>query len=385
MRHSPASGAIIIMLRSLKMHGMAQAVGELTEQGSPAFEAALPILSQLLKAETADREVRSTAYQLKAARFPNYRDLAGFDFASSEVNEALARQLHRCEFLEDAHNVVLVGGPGTGKTHLATAISVQAIEHHRKRVRFFSTVELVNALEQEKLQGKPGQIAARLTHSDLVILDELGYLPFSASGGALLFHLLSKLYERTSVIASAAIANIRRSPNTCRPPIGATPAGRSTASARTRARSDRRLRRSVSRFSSIDRIRNRATGRVWGSSGFPVPMALSASRRRPSAPSRLARAPMARSNPSSTTILIGAPRKSAPRTERRSCIPISVVRAITIRRSDLAQTSDPRSTLRPRPPGHGQGLYGNRRRGRQSRQTRMAGASARSRGVMASG
>jgi DNA replication protein DnaC len=188
------------------MHGMAQAVGELTEQGSPAFEAALPILSQLLKAETADREVRSTAYQLKAARFPNYRDLAGFDFASSEVNEALARQLHRCEFLEDAHNVVLVGGPGTGKTHLATAIGVQAIEHHRKRVRFFSTVELVNALEQEKLQGKPGQIAARLTHSDLVILDELGYLPFSASGGALLFHLLSKLYERASVIITTNLS-----------------------------------------------------------------------------------------------------------------------------------------------------------------------------------
>ena len=154
----------------------------------------------LRAAAPPDREVRSTAYQLKAARFPNYRDLAGFDFTSSEVNEALARQLHRCDFLEDAHNVVLVGGPGTGKTHLATAIGVQAIEHHRKRVRFFSTVELVNALKQEKLQGKPGQIAGRLTHSDLVILDELGYLPFSASGGALLFYLLSKLYERTSVI-----------------------------------------------------------------------------------------------------------------------------------------------------------------------------------------
>jgi hypothetical protein len=126
MRHNPAAGAVVIMLRALKMHGMAQAVGELTEQGSPAFEAALPILSQLLKAETADMEVRSIAYQLKAARFPNYRDLAGFDFASSEVNEALVRQLHRCEFLEDAHNVVLVGGPGTGKTHLATAIGVRA-------------------------------------------------------------------------------------------------------------------------------------------------------------------------------------------------------------------------------------------------------------------
>jgi len=75
-----------------------------------------------------------------------------------------------------------------------------------QRVRFFSTVELVNALEQEKLQGKPGQIAARLTHSDLVILDELGYLPFSASGGALLFHLLSKLYEPASVIITTNLS-----------------------------------------------------------------------------------------------------------------------------------------------------------------------------------
>ena len=206
MRHDPASGAIVIMLRSLKMHGMAQAVGELTEQGSPAFEAAIPILSQLLKAETAEREVRSVAYQLKAARFPAYRDLTGFDFSSSEINEALVRQLHRCEFIEAANNIVLVGGPGTGKTHVATAIGVQAIEHHRRRVRFFSTVELVNALEQEKAQGRSGQIANRLVHSDLVILDELGYLPFSASGGALLFHLLSKLYERTSVIITTNLS-----------------------------------------------------------------------------------------------------------------------------------------------------------------------------------
>ncbi|MER9420767.1 IS21-like element helper ATPase IstB [Mesorhizobium sp. M0306] len=203
MRHDPASAVVVIMLRSLKMHGMAQAVAELTEQGSPAFEAAVPILSQLLKAEMAEREVRSVAHQLKAARFPVYRDLAGFDFASSE---ALVRQLHRCEFMDQANNVVLVGGPGTGKTHIATALGVQAIEHHRKRIRFFSTVELVNALEQEKSQGKAGQIANRLAHSDLVILDELGYLPFSASGGALLFHLLSTLYERTSVVITTNLS-----------------------------------------------------------------------------------------------------------------------------------------------------------------------------------
>ena len=206
MRHNPASGAIVIMLKSLKMHGMAQAVGELTEQGSPAFEASIPILSQLLKAETAEREVRSTAYQLKTARFPAYRDLNGFDFSSSQVNEAMVRQLHRCDFLEQANNIVLVGGPGTGKTHIATAIGVQAIEHHQKRVRFFSTVGLVNALEQEKAQGRSGQIAGRLVHSDLVILDELGYLPFSASGGALLFHLLSRLYEHTSVVITTNLS-----------------------------------------------------------------------------------------------------------------------------------------------------------------------------------
>jgi DNA replication protein DnaC len=162
MRHDPASAAIVIMLRTLKMYGMAQAVSDLAEQGSPAFDAAVPILSQLLKAETAEREVRSVAYQIKSARFPAYKDLAGFDFASSEINEALLRQLHRCEFMEEAHNIVLIGGPGTGKTHIATAIGVHAIEHLHKRVRFFSTVELVNSLEQEKAQGKTGQIADRL-------------------------------------------------------------------------------------------------------------------------------------------------------------------------------------------------------------------------------
>ena len=127
MRHDPASAAIVIMLRSLKMHGMAQATSDLMEQGSPAFDAAIPILSQLLKAETAEREVRSIAYQIKAARLPTYKDLTGFDFGSSEANEALVRQLHRCEFMDKADNVVLVGGPGTGKTHLATALDRKSV------------------------------------------------------------------------------------------------------------------------------------------------------------------------------------------------------------------------------------------------------------------
>jgi DNA replication protein DnaC len=192
--------AVLTTLKSLKLFGMASAVDELAAQGSPAYKGVQAIFGDLLKAELAEREVRSVAYQMKIARFPAYRDLAGFDFAQSTVNEALVRQLHGGEFIEKMHNVVLVGGPGTGKTHLATALGVQAIEHHRRRVRFFSTIELVNALELEKATGKQGQLAYRLMYADLVILDELGYLPFSQAGGALLFHFISKLYERTSLV-----------------------------------------------------------------------------------------------------------------------------------------------------------------------------------------
>ena len=137
---------------------------------------------------------------MHAAKFPVHRDLAGFEFDRSKVDRQQISVFASTEFTERAENIVLIGGTGTGKTHLATALGIQAITRHGKRVRFYSTVDLVNQLEQEKAAGRSGRLANQLMHLDLVILDELGYLPFSQAGGALLFHLLSKLYEHTSVI-----------------------------------------------------------------------------------------------------------------------------------------------------------------------------------------
>lgn len=191
---------IIAGLKSLKLHGMAANYPDVAAQARHTDFTPDSFMQQLILSESADRSVRSTAYQMGAARFPAHRDLAGFAFEQAQVDETLVRTLHSGRFTEANHNAVFIGGPGTGKTHMATAIGVEAIQKHGKRVRFFSTVELVNALEQEKAHGKAGQMALRLMYVDLVILDELGYLPFSQTGGALLFHLLSKLYERTSVV-----------------------------------------------------------------------------------------------------------------------------------------------------------------------------------------
>ncbi len=188
-------------LRALRLHGMAGAWTDLMDQGEgSAIESSRWLIEHLLQAEDVDRVMRSIAHQMKAARFPVHRDMAGFDFEASTVDRTLISKLANLSFTEDAQNAVLIGGPGTGKTHLATALGISGLTHHGKRVRFYSTVDLVNALEQEKSQGKAGRIAMSLARMDLVILDELGYLPFSQAGGALLFHLLSKLYEHTSVL-----------------------------------------------------------------------------------------------------------------------------------------------------------------------------------------
>jgi DNA replication protein DnaC len=199
--HRPTQRDIQAELKGLRLSGMAMAWADLVEQGGHAeLQASRWLIEHLLQAEEVNRHMRSIAHQTKAARFPVHRDLAGFNFEASQVDRALVHKLADLSFTQDAQNVVLIGGPGTGKTHLATALGISGLTHYGKKVRFYSTVDLVNALEQEKSQGRAGRLALSLSRMDLVVLDELGYLPFSQAGGALLFHLLSKLYERVSVL-----------------------------------------------------------------------------------------------------------------------------------------------------------------------------------------
>ena len=192
-------------LNALHLYGMATAWSELLAEGPRRPIQPEAWMDRLIEAELADRQVRSLRYQLKAARFPVHRDLTGIDWTETPLPRADIETLATGAFTETAQNLILVGGTGTGKTHVATALGVAAI-HQRKRVRFYNAVDLVNQLEREKQQGKAGNMARQLVQADAVIIDELGYLPFPASGGALLFHLISQLYEKTSLIVTTNLS-----------------------------------------------------------------------------------------------------------------------------------------------------------------------------------
>ena len=195
----------LAQLKALHLYGMAAAWGEWLAEGPRKPMQPEAWLDRLIAAKLADRQVRSLRYQLKAARFPVHRDLTGVDWAETPLPQAQVQQLASAAFMDSASNLILMGGTGTGKTHIATALGVAAI-HRGKRVRFCNAVDLVNQLEREKKEGKAGSLARQLVQIDAVILDELGYLPFPASSGALLFHLISQLYEKTSLIITTNLS-----------------------------------------------------------------------------------------------------------------------------------------------------------------------------------
>lgn len=192
---------LIETFQRLKLFGMAAVYDEAVVQGIRHKHSVDEILTDLCRAEEVERKVRSIRYQMGIARFPIRKDLDTFQFSDSSVNEQLIRELYEGHFLEDAQNLIFIGGTGTGKTHLAIAIATHCIRLG-KRGRFYSVIDLVNQLEREKHSGQAGRLTNRLANVDLIVLDELGYLPFSQAGGALLFHMISTLYERTSIIVT---------------------------------------------------------------------------------------------------------------------------------------------------------------------------------------
>ena len=190
---------------TLQLAGMRAAFDELVADGLKRQHPVQRIIGELLKAEIAEKQARSIKYQLTIAKLPLAKELAEFEFAGTPINEGLVRDLTAGAFLANQRNAVLVGGTGTGKSHLAIAIARSCIRAGA-RARFYNVVDLVNRLEAETRGGRQGRIADHLARLDLVILDELGYLPFAQSGGQLLFHLISRLYERTSIIVTTNLA-----------------------------------------------------------------------------------------------------------------------------------------------------------------------------------
>jgi DNA replication protein DnaC len=190
---------------SLKLYGMRSAYDEVMAAGIKRQHEPPRIVGDLLQSEIAEKQARSIRYQMTVAKLPLAKDIEEFDFTGTPINEGLVRELANGSFVADQRNVVLIGGTGTGKTHLAIAIA-RALIRNGTRGRFFNVVDLVNRLEIETRGGKQGRLADYMTRLDFVILDELGYLPFAQSGGQLLFHLISRLYERTSIIVTTNLA-----------------------------------------------------------------------------------------------------------------------------------------------------------------------------------
>lgn len=188
---------LIEQLVELRLHGMAETAKDLLAAKSAI---SLPeALRQLIQAERCERDIRAIQSRMRAARFPHHKDFTSFDYAETPVEKARIDQLCTGQFIKDRQNLILVGGTGTGKTHIATALGTELIQNGRK-VRFFDCVDLINLLIKEEGDGKAGRIEKQLAKADCVIMDELGYIPFPKSGGRLLFHLIGKLYETTPII-----------------------------------------------------------------------------------------------------------------------------------------------------------------------------------------
>ena len=193
---------LMAAFKALRLHGMATGYAELLGNGGPGVESAEWIIRHLLEAERTDRALRSVRYQMHAARFPLHRDLAGFEFEQSKVDRRQIEAFATLAFTENAENIVLIGGTGTGKTHLATAIALKACQEGR-RVRFFTAAELANTLLEKNMKGTLNNFLGTLKKVELIVIDEIGFVPLHKDSAELLFQVISDSYERKSLIITS--------------------------------------------------------------------------------------------------------------------------------------------------------------------------------------
>jgi DNA replication protein DnaC len=196
---------ILSTMGALKLFGMKAGYDEIVSAAVKRQHEPQRVVGDLLTAELSEKQARSIKYQMTIARMPFAKEIDEFVFDDTPVNETLVRDLAGGAFLEQQRNLVLVGGTGTGKTHLAVGI-VRSCIRAGARGRFFNVVDLVNKLDAEARDSRQGRTADLLCRLDFVVLDELGYLPFAQTGGQLLFHLISRLYEWTSIIVTTNLA-----------------------------------------------------------------------------------------------------------------------------------------------------------------------------------
>lgn len=194
---------LVTQLHSLKLAGMAQLLPELLSSKTSLSLATA--ISKLITAEQQERKVQSINYQMKSAKFAYSKSFADFNYNKSPVNKEMITELISGDFLKEARNLILVGGTGTGKTHIASALGIELIKNQYKG-RFFNALDMINLLLKEQSEGTNGKLVAKLLRVNFVVIDELGYIPFPKSGGALLFHLISKLYEKVSVIITTNLS-----------------------------------------------------------------------------------------------------------------------------------------------------------------------------------
>ena len=189
-------------LKSLKLPTMLSECEKIAGRCATDNVDHLGYLLQLCELELIERERRAAERRLKAAKFPTHKTLEEFDFkAQPSINKVLVAELMRGEYIDKRENILLVGNSGTGKTHLATALGIAACGQG-KRVRFFQVTELITQLMEAREDRDLSRLKKQLSKLDLLILDELGYVPASKLGAELLFDVISTAYERLSLIVT---------------------------------------------------------------------------------------------------------------------------------------------------------------------------------------